>query len=45
MLIKHVHKSLASINEKTSTLFVELISLLVNGSMYFNYDFHFTFFM
>ena len=30
MLIKHAHKSLVNINEKTSTLFVELISILVN---------------
>ena len=27
-----------------STLFVELISILVNTSMYFNYDFDFIFF-
>ena len=27
-----------------STLFVELISILVNASMYFNYDFDFIFF-
>ena len=60
MPIKHVHKSLANINEKNvlflSTFFnrntkkkqkqlfyvsfvVELISVLVNASMYFNYDF------
>ena len=60
MPIKHVHKSLANINEKNvlfyqlssivtqrksksnssmSALFVELISVLVNASMYFNYDF------
>ena len=26
-----------------STFFVELISILVNGSMYFNYDFDFIF--
>ena len=63
MPIKHVHKSLADINEKTffyinfssivtqmkkqkylfsvSTLFVELTSILVNASMYFNNDFNF----
>ena len=28
-----------------STLFVELISILVNASMYFNYDFDFIFFI
>ena len=60
MPIKHVHKSLANINEKNllyqllfnhkSTkkqkqlfsmlpLFVERISILVNASMYFSYDF------
>ena len=46
MSIKHVHKSLASINEKTFfyiNFFVELVSILVNGSMYFNYDFDFIF--
>ena len=43
MPTKHVHKSLASINEKTSTVFIELISTLLNASMYFNYDFDFIF--
>ena len=43
MPIKQVHKSLVSINKKT--LFVELISLSVNRSTYFNYDFDFMFFM
>ena len=67
MPIKHVHKSLASVNEKTffisaflqsqhiqkkkkkpfsmSTLFVELISILVNASIYFNYVFDAIFFI
>ena len=62
---KHVHKSLANINEKIvllyqlflnrnstkkqkqlfsmSTLFVEIISILINASMYFNYDFDLSF--
>ena len=44
MPIKHVHKSLVNINEKTSILFVELISILVNTIMYLNYDFDFIFF-
>ena len=42
MAIKHVYKSLASINEKKN--FVELMSILVNASMYFNCDFDFIFF-
>ena len=33
MPIKYVHKSLASMNEKTSTLFIELIFILVKASM------------
>ena len=45
MPINHIHKSLANINKKTSTLFVELISILVHGSMYFNYDFDLTFYV
>ena len=45
MSIKHVHKSFGSINEKTSTLFVELISILVNRSMHFNNYFDLIFFM
>ena len=32
-------------NKKTSTLFIELIYILVNESMYFNYDFDFIFFI
>ena len=31
-------------NEKSSTLFIELTYILVNASMYFNYDFDFIFF-
>ena len=42
MAIKHVYKSLASINKKKN--FVELMSILVNTSMYFNCDFDFIFF-
>ena len=51
MTIKHVHKSLASINNNNkkkpfsiSTLFVELISSLVNASMCLNYGFDFVLF-
>ena len=43
MAIKHVYKSLESINEKKN--FVELMSILVNTSMYFNCDFDFIFFL
>ena len=66
MPIKLIHKSLASINEKTffyinfssivtqqknknnfsiSTLYFELISILVNAGMYFNHGFDFNFFV
>ena len=41
MPIKYVHKSLVRINEKTSTLFDDLISILVNARIYFNFDFDF----
>ena len=41
---KYVHKSLASMNEKSSTLFIELTYILFNASMYSNYDLDFIFF-
>ena len=39
MPFKHEHKSLASIKKKTSILLIELLSILFNASVYFNYDF------